>query len=69
MMDRVEGMIRAAPIPMAAREAIRTSGAPAKAEAPEPATNTSRPALRVSLRPNRSPRAPMVSSSPANTRM
>ena len=66
-MDRVEGMIRAAPIPMAARAVIRTSAEPAKADAAEAAAKTSRPALRASLRPNRSPAAPMVSSSPANT--
>jgi hypothetical protein len=67
MMERVEGMIRAPPIPMAAREAISTLAEPAKAEATEPATNTSRPMFRASFRPNRSPRAPMVRRSPANT--
>lgn len=68
MMESVEGMIRAPPIPMTAREAIRTSAEPAKAAATEPDTNTRSPAFRASFRPNRSPRAPMVSRSPANTR-
>jgi hypothetical protein len=68
MIDRVARMIIAAPTPIAARVAISTSGEPAQADATEPATNTSSPRSSTSLRPKRSPSAPVVSSSPAKTR-
>ena len=67
MIDSVAGMISAAPMPMPARTTMT----------PVPESTTSAPRLaspkiasppcRASLRPNRSPRVPNTSSSPAKT--
>jgi hypothetical protein len=65
MMDRVAGMISAAPTPIAVRVPMSIPGELANAEASDPATKTSRPEVRASLRPNRSPRVPMDSNRPA----
>ena len=69
MMERVAGMINAPPIPIAARAAIRVLAESAKAAAIELSPNNTSPMLSASLRPKRSPRAPIVSSNPANTKM
>ena len=66
-MDSVEGMMSAPPTPIRARLAIRASALGANAESSDPAPNTERPATSALRRPKRSPRLPIVSSSPANT--
>jgi hypothetical protein len=69
MIDRVEGMMNAPPMPMTARAPISISGETASAERPEPRPKTASPMERARLRPKRSPSAPAVSSRPANTSM
>ena len=69
MIDSVAGMTRAPPMPMTARMAIRWSAESAKAEPIEDTPMIARPIARAPLRPNRSPRLPIVSSRPAKTRM
>ena len=69
MMDSVEGIISAPPMPMLARAAMRVLTSPEKAAQAEPAAKTARPARNVFLRPTRSARLPAASSKPANTRM
>ncbi len=69
MIDSVEGMMNAPPMPMIARAPISISGVVASAERPEPSPKTARPSVRARLRPKRSPSAPAVSSSPAKTSM
>jgi hypothetical protein len=66
-IESVVGMISAPPMPMTARLAISTSAEVAKAEASDPAPNTTRPDTSAPRRLKRSPRAPMVRSSPAKT--
>ena len=66
-MARVDGMMAAPPTPMNARVAMSVSGVFEKAEAAEPAANTTSPAMKIHLRPRRSPRLPATSSSPAST--
>jgi hypothetical protein len=68
-MDRVDGMMKAPPTPISARAAISDSADPAIADQAEPAPKISRPMFSARLRPKRSPSAPAVSSSPANTSM
>ncbi len=68
-MDRVAGMIRAAPMPMTQRVAISWLADPAVADSTEPKPKMSRPMDSAPRRPNRSPRLPAVRSKPANTRV
>ena len=65
--DRVAGMISAAPMPMTARTATTWAGLSAKAPRAEAAAKTTSPTTKAPLRPKRSPKAPAVSSRPANT--
>ena len=67
MIDSVEGMISAPPMPMLARAAISIPTEPEKAAQVEPAAKAARPARNVRLRPTRSATLPATSSSPANT--
>ena len=67
MIDSVEGMISAAPIPIPARAAISMPTLPEKAAQVEPAANRARPAMNVRLRPTRSARLPATSIRPPNT--
>jgi hypothetical protein len=69
MMDKVAGMMSAPPTPIDARVAINTPADGAKADATDPIAKVSSPAFNARLRPKRSPRAPMVSNRPANTRV
>ena len=64
-IDRVDGMMNAAANPMTARPAITVVELSAVAETSEPMRNSTRPACSAPLRPNRSPIAPAVKSSPA----
>ena len=67
MIERVAGMISAAPTPIAARTAI-TSLAESAMRAPRLASpKIDTPAWSASLRPKRSPSVPKTSSRPANT--
>ena len=69
MMDRVDGIISAPPMPIPARAAISRPTDPENAAPAEPTANSARPARYVRLRPIRSARLPAVSSSPAYTIM
>ena len=69
MIDRVDGMISAPPMPIAIRTAIIWAGSAANVAASDAAPNSTSPMIMTLRRPNRSPRLPEVSSSPANTRM
>ena len=66
-IERVPGMIMAAPTPIATRAAISGPGVVARAPSPEAAPNKTRPTLSRRLRPNRSLTAPIVMTSPENT--
>lgn len=68
-IDTVAGMIAAAPIPISTRQAMRFPADPEAAASADPSPKTSRPPARVRCRPIRSPRLPMVSSSPAMARV
>jgi len=68
-MDSVDGMISAPPRPMRARLAISMSAPLESADSREPVPKTSSPAASARRRPKRSPRLPIVRSSPANTRV
>jgi hypothetical protein len=67
--DNVDGMISAAPIPMNARVTTSMPADVANADVAEPMQKIARPVLSAPRRPNRSPRLPAVSNSPANTRV
>ena len=67
--DRVAGITRAAPTPMAARAVMSRPEDPENTANPDAAPKITRPLLSASLRPNRSPRLPAVSRRPANTRL
>ena len=67
MIDNVDGMISAAPMPMLARAAISIPTDPENAAQVDPAANAARPARKVRFRPTRSATLPATSSSPANT--
>ncbi len=69
MMERVDGMINAPPIPIAALVAMSMLADPENAAPSDPSPNRSRPTVNARLRPKRSPRAPIVNSRPAKTRM
>ena len=68
MIDSVEGMINAPPMPINERVAISVVAPPENADAMEPSPKITSPTFSARLRPNRSPSAPIVSSRPANTR-
>ena len=68
-IDRVDGMISAPPMPITARLAIRALDEPENAESVEPTPKITRPSASAFRRPYRSERLPVVSSSPAKTRM
>ena len=61
------GMISAPPMPMNARLAVSCRVLVDRAADAEPMANRTMPICRAPLRPNRSLRLPVVSSSPANT--
>ena len=67
MIDRVVGMMSAPPRPMTPRPAMSIVAVPARALRIDPAMKVASPAASAWRRPNRSPRLPAVSSSPANT--
>ena len=60
-------MISAPPTPINERAAISWFGVPDRADKAEPMAKITMPMRSASLRPKRSPRLPVVSSSPANT--
>src|SRR5947209_8670658 len=66
-IDSVDGMISAAAPPMTARQAISCHMALDRVANPAATRYRTRPSWRAPLRPYRSPRAPVVNSSPANT--
>jgi len=68
-MDSVDGMISAPPMPISTRTAISSPGLAANIAASDAVPNSSSPIIMIRRRPNRSPRPPEVSSSPAKTRM
>ena len=63
----VAGKISAAPMPMAARQAISCPGVVASAAMIDVAPNAAMPIISVPLRPKRSPMLPAAISRPANT--
>ena len=67
MIESVDGMMNAPPMPMVARVRMRKSADGANADSVEPTPNTARPMVRHRYRPKRSPRLPAVRSRPANT--
>ncbi len=67
MMDSVDGLISAAPMPIEARAAISAPIEPARAAQVDPARKNTSPARNVRLRPNRSASEPATSSRPAKT--
>ena len=67
MMDRVAGMMQAAPRPIAARAQSSAVGDVENAEAADPAPKITSPAQRIFLRPTRSPMLPATNRTPANT--
>ena len=67
--DRVTGMIIAAARPATTRNAISGSGLFTNAEARLAAANTTRPMIRIGLRPHRSPIAPIGINSAARARV
>ncbi len=69
MIERVAGMMNAAPMPMSERVKISVVAESAIADMSEPSPKTARPIARKRYRPNRSPRLPAVSSRPAKTRV
>ena len=66
-IERVAGMMQAAPRPMTDRATINAVTDAEKADAAEPAAKTASPAQKTFLRPTRSPMLPATSRSPANT--
>jgi hypothetical protein len=67
MIDRVAGIIIAAPTPMPARAAISMPTEPEYAAHADAAPNTARPPVKTRRRPKRSALLPDTSISPANT--
>ncbi len=67
MIDSVAGMMKAPPMPMNARVAMSCVELSDIAAATEPTPNTTKPNCSAPTRPKRSPSAPAVSRSPANT--
>ncbi len=67
-IDSVPGISSAAPRPWVARMAMRAPGSPAMVASSDIVPKIASPAISAPLRPKRSPTAPAVRSSPANTR-
>ena len=67
-MERVPGMMNAAPTPMAARAAMRCQVSDPNDATKAERANTTSPPWSAVLRPNRSAMAPAGSRRPANTR-
>ena len=67
--DSVAGMTSAAPTPMRARAAISWPDELANAATPDAPPKSTRPPFSARRRPYRSPSAPAVRRSPANTRL
>ena len=67
MMERVAGMINAAPTPISARTAITWSAESATSAPRLASPKIDTPDWSASLRPSRSPSVPNTSSSPAKT--
>jgi hypothetical protein len=68
-IERVEGMMNAAPAAIRLRLAISISELLAKVALSEPSPKTIRPSCSARLRPKRSPRLPAVRRIPAKTSM
>ena len=66
-MARVAGKMRAAPMPIRARQAMSWPGSPDQAAPAEKPAKSTSPTIRAPLRPQRSPRLPAASKRPANT--
>ena len=66
-MDRVAGMMNAAPKPWTARIPMSTVAESAREQAREPAPKMTRPTTRTHLRPSRSPVLPAMSRKLAKT--
>ena len=66
-IDSVDGMMNAAPTPITARHRMRAVIDELNAANSEPMRKITRPSWSAPLRPNRSPSAPVVNSSPAKT--
>ena len=66
-IDRVAGMMNAAPKPCTARMAITCSGVDACEQANDPTPKITRPMTRTGFRPRRSPVLPAISRKPAKT--
>ena len=64
-IERVDGMMNAAPRPITPRPAINMVDDVATVASSEPAPKTPRPASSALLRPNRSPSVPAVRRRPA----
>ena len=67
MIDRVAGMMNAAPIPMNARDTTSCVTPSESAALVDANANSTSPIINAPLRPKRSPRLPAVRSRPANT--
>ncbi len=67
MIERVAGMMQAAPNPITARAPISSFTEPEKADPAEPAAKRTSPAQKTFLRPTRSPTLPITRRNPANT--
>ena len=63
-IERPAGIVIAAPIPIAARQAISTPTEPDSAAPSDPTANVQKPASSIRLRPIRSARLPATSSRP-----
>ena len=68
MIESVEVIMSAAPMPMAARAAISIPTDPENAAQADPAAKASTPIRKVHLRPNLSARLPATSTKPPKTR-
>jgi len=66
-MDKVAGMMQAAPNPMTARAAISWFTVAEKAEAADPAAKMTSPVQNTRLRPTRSPTLPITRRKPPKT--
>ena len=69
MSDSVAGKVIAAPRPITARAAMSSAAVVVNPPARDAVPTTASPASSMPLRPNRSDKAPNVSSSAANTRL
>ncbi len=65
MIESVEGIISAAPMPWTARAAISSAAPEESPQASDESVKTARPIAKISRRPSRSPSFPPVSRSVA----